>query len=156
MKQDTEWLSRACSTDIFNDMIKENESHINSKTAIKRNTIQRQLVFNAVKELNIHANAEQVYEYVVALHPSISKATVYRNLGQMVDSGELLNIGSFYGTTHYDHNCHDHYHFMCEECNRVFDINTIFPDVSNIKDMDGFEIKGHNLSFYGLCNNCKK
>ena len=121
----------------------------------KRNTIQKQLIYNAVKELDIHANAEQVYEYVVAVHPSISKATVYRNLGQMAEAGELLNIGSFYGSTHYDHNCHDHYHFICESCKRVFDINTSFPDIEKIKDMDGLEIKNHNLSFTGLRGTCK-
>jgi len=121
----------------------------------KRNTIQKQLVYNAVKELDIHANAEQVYEYVVAVHPSISKATVYRNLGQMVDAGELLNIGSFYGSTHYDHNCHDHYHFICQGCKQVFDIDVDFPDVEGLTEMNGLEIKKHNLSFSGLCTNCK-
>jgi len=121
----------------------------------KRNTIQRQLVYNAVKELDIHANAEQVYEYVVAIHPSISKATVYRNLNQMAESGDLLNIGSFYGSSHYDHNCHDHYHFICDECRRVFDIDNSFPDVTKLTKMEGFEIKGHNLSFYGICDECK-
>ena len=120
----------------------------------KRNTIQKNLIYNAVKELNIHANAEQVYEYVVAVHPSISKATVYRNLGQMAQSGELLNIGNFYGATHYDHNCHNHYHFICEKCKRVFDINTRFPDVENIKSPEGIKIKTHNLSFSGICDEC--
>ena len=121
----------------------------------KRNTIQKQLVYNAVKELDIHANAEQVYEYVVALHPSISKATVYRNLSQMAESGKLLNIGNFYGSTHYDHNCHDHYHFICEECKQVFDINSSFPEVNKLTEFEGLDIKSHNLSFFGTCSNCK-
>ena len=122
----------------------------------KRNTIQRQLVYNAVKELNVHANAEQVYEYVVKSHPNISKATVYRNLNLLAEANELLNIGSFYGTTHYDHNCHEHYHFMCEQCRRVYDVPALFPDMrSEITGMDGFEIKGYNLNFHGLCTDCK-
>ena len=120
----------------------------------KRNTIQKQLVYNAVKDLDIHANAEQVYQHVAAIHPSISKATVYRNLGQLSDSGELLNIGNFYGTTHYDHNCHEHYHFICQKCKRVVDINSSFPDVKKLTEMDGLKIKGHSLSFFGLCNEC--
>lgn len=121
----------------------------------KRNTIQKNLIYNAVKELDIHANAEQVYEYVTAIHPSVSKATVYRNLGQMAESGELLNIGNFYGSTHYDHNCHDHYHFICEECKRVYDINTRFPEIDAIDCPEGLVIKKHNLSFSGLCNDCQ-
>jgi Fe2+ or Zn2+ uptake regulation protein len=121
----------------------------------KRNTIQRQLIFNAVKELNIHSTAEQVYEYVKESHPSISKATVYRNLSQMADAGELLNIGTFYGATHYDHNCHKHYHFVCEQCRRVFDVSATFPDISEITELDSFAIRGYHLNFYGLCTECK-
>ncbi|MDR2889363.1 MAG: transcriptional repressor, partial [Lachnospiraceae bacterium] len=67
----------------------------------RRNTVQRQVILASLQKLNIHATAEQVYDDIIKTHPSISKATVYRNLGQMADAGELLNIGSFYGAVHY-------------------------------------------------------
>jgi len=67
--------------------------------ANKRNTVQRQLILDAVRELDIHATAEQICEYIHKKQPSVSKATVYRNLNQMTESGELLNIGYFYGAT---------------------------------------------------------
>lgn len=122
----------------------------------ERNTIQRQLIYEAVKELNIHASAEQVYDYVVQKHPSISKATVYRNLSQMGDSGTLLNIGCFNGSTHYDHNCHDHYHFICKGCGRVYDIEGDFSDIyDKITPTDEYEISACNISFSGLCRDCK-
>ena len=121
----------------------------------KRNTIQRQLVLNAVRELDAHATAEQVYDHVFQKHPTISKATVYRNLSQMAESGELLNIGSFYGSAHYDHNCHEHYHFICEKCKKVFDVDCRAPDFFlRIPHMDGFKIMRHNLTFSGLCHRC--
>jgi len=124
--------------------------------ATRRNTIQRQLVYNGVKELNIHATAEQVYEYVIATHPTISKATVYRNLSQMTESGELLNIGNHYGSTHYDHNCHEHHHFICEDCRRVFDVEGDFSKMlDRMSGINGFEIKNINLSLSGLCEGCK-
>ncbi|MCL2807586.1 MAG: transcriptional repressor [Coriobacteriia bacterium] len=122
---------------------------------VKRNTIQRQLVLDAVCELASHPTAEQVYEYVVDKHPSISKATVYRNLSMLSEYGELLNIGSFHGSIHYDHNCSYHCHFICENCKQVFDISTQLPNVfDDLREMHGFEIKGHSLSFNGLCPNC--
>ena len=46
----------------------------------RRNTIQKQLVLEAVAQLHNHPTAEQVYAQVVKEHPTISKATVYRNL----------------------------------------------------------------------------
>jgi len=123
----------------------------------KRNTIQRQLIFDAVEELGIHPTAEQVFGHVAGKCPSISKATVYRNLNQMAESGELLNIGVFNGSSHYDCNCYSHYHFVCDECKQVFDINDYFPDIcARIKNMEGFDISSHNISFSGLCRVCNK
>ncbi len=122
----------------------------------RRNTIQRQLILDAVKALNIHATAEQVYGRVAAGHPSISKATVYRNLNQMAEAGELLNIGSIKGASHYDHNCHRHYHFICERCEKVFDVDDFHQELDEgVSNMDGFQIKGHSLIFNGLCPECR-
>jgi len=122
-----------------------------------RNTIQKRLVLVAMAELDSHATAEQVYEHVAAKYPSISRATVYRNMAQMVKSGELLNIGNFHGAARYDHNCHDHYHFVCDECRRVFDVDGYFEDISDrVIGMEDFEIKNHSLSFSGLCSDCKE
>jgi len=122
----------------------------------KRNTVQRQFILDALKELNSHATAEQVYRHVVEKHPSISKATVYRNLSQMAKSGELLNAGEFDGASRYDHNCHNHYHFICDTCKRIFDVDDYFPDICNgIKNTDGFDVTGHHIIFNGLCWDCK-
>ena len=119
----------------------------------KRNTIQRQLIFNAVSELDIHATAEQVYEYVTIKHPTISKATVYRNLNQMAESGDLLNIGNFCGQTHYDHNLHNHHHFVCKSCRKVFDIELDFAKVYS--ELEHFGFDDLNIGFTGICNECK-
>jgi len=122
----------------------------------KRNTIQRQLVFDAVRDLNIHASAEQVYEHVVQKYPTVSKATVYRNLSQMVESGDLLNIGYFGGTTHFDHNCHEHGHLMCKECKRIFDVDVKYSDIIHETcDQEGFDIIDYRVTFSGLCWDCK-
>jgi len=123
----------------------------------KRNTVQRQLVLSAMEELNIHATAEQVYEHISKNHPTISKATVYRNLSQLTESGELLNIGCFDGSAHYDHQCHEHYHFMCNACKRIFDVEGDLSDISGrFKGTEEFNITGFSISFSGLCKSCEK
>jgi len=122
----------------------------------KRSTVQRQLIFEAVRELNIHATAEQVVDYLAKKHPSIGRATVYRNLSSMAETGELLRVGSFYGSTHYDHNCHDHYHFICGQCRKVFDVEVTLPGlVDNFGRPEGFDITECNVSLTGLCWECK-
>jgi Fe2+ or Zn2+ uptake regulation protein len=123
---------------------------------VKRNTVQRQLIFDAVKELNGHVTAEQVFDHIALKYPSISKTTVYRNMSQMAESGELLRIGNFDGSYRYDHNCHDHYHFICERCKRVFDMEDYFFDIYGIiQNRLGFYITSHSITFGGLCLDCK-
>ena len=122
----------------------------------KRNTIQRKLILSAVRKLATHPTAEEVYDHVVGQYPSISKATVYRNLRQMAESAELVNVGNFNGAAHYDHNCHKHYHFICDQCENVSDVNGYITDICGlISGIDGYEIRGHNLNLNGLCGNCK-
>ena len=122
----------------------------------KRNTVQRQLILSAVKELNIHATAEQVVSHLAKTYPAIGRATIYRNLNQMADSGDLLRVGSFYGSTHYDHNCHEHYHFVCSDCRRVFDIEGSMSDIlERLESVDDFDINSINVSLSGKCRECK-
>jgi len=95
-----------------------------------------------------------VYTYVVGLHPSISKATVYRNLATAAESGEVSSIGVFNGAMHYDHNTHKHYHFVCDKCSKVIDV----PDVElgkNLESLTDLKIKRIELTLRGLCKDCE-
>jgi len=114
------------------------------------------LIFNAVRELNTHPTAEHVFEHVARQYPSVGKATVYRNLRRMAESGEIVDVGKFSGSTHYDHNCHEHFHFACNVCGRIFDVEGDFSDIrSRVGDTDEFDITSCRVSFGGLCWNCK-
>ena len=42
----------------------------------KRNTIQKQLVLDAVAQLADHPTADEVYAHIAQKHPTVSKATV--------------------------------------------------------------------------------
>ena len=120
-----------------------------------RDTAQRQLILGAVKELS-HPSAEEVFGYVSLQRPSIGKATVYRNLNRMAQSREILNVGSFSGCIHYDHNCHDHHHFVCESCGRIFDVKGDFSDLRHrIEENQGFDVTSCKMHFSGICRSCK-
>ena len=125
---------------------------------IKRNTIQRSLVLEAVNKLKCHATADEVYQMVAQEHPTISKGTVYRNLHQLAESGEIRKIEVPGSADRFDHRCHDHYHVRCTKCGKVFDVNMDYiADLEkNIRDTHGFEFTGHDLVFRGLCPDCRK
>lgn len=125
---------------------------------IKRNTIQRSMVLDAVNKLKSHATAEEVYQTVAEEHPNISKGTVYRNLNQLAEMGEIRKIEVPGSADRFDHICHDHYHARCLKCGKVFDVEMDYMQdlEKQIKDANGFQFSGHDLMFKGVCPNCQK
>jgi len=118
-------------------------------------TIQQRIIHEAVSELGTHPKAEDVYAHVAMTHPTISRATVFRNLNQLAEAGKLLNIGKIDGVTRYDHNCHDHYHFECKICKRVFDVDGVVLDINpQAGCADGFCIDETVVYFRGSCAEC--
>ena len=119
-------------------------------------TYQQRIIYEAVGELGSHPQAEHVYEHVKQKHPTISRATVFRNLGQLAETGKLLNIGKIDGVTRYDHNLHNHYHFECRICKCVSDMNGYISDMhKRVECPVGFEVDEHVLHFRGVCAQCK-
>ena len=127
--------------------------------AATRNTIQRDLVLQAVLDLKNHPTPEEVYEYIRKNHPTISKGTVYRNLNVLVDQGLLLKVDVPDSANRVDHTLKTHYHIRCRKCGRVFDMD--MPDMteeikSMIRGTNGFEIEKYGLFFTGTCPECSK
>ena len=101
----------------------------------------------------MHANAEQVCAWLQKKHIGVGKATVYRNLSKMAETGEILCVGSFLNNVHYDHNTHEHHHFMCSVCKKVFDIDgTVDGVLKTVSGVDGFVVQ--NVNFFGTCKEC--
>ena len=121
-----------------------------------RNTIQRQIVLQAVNQLHNHPTADAIYAFIAAQHPTISKATVYRNLRQLAESGLLLKINTTDGADHFDHRCDAHYHAGCLRCGRVFDVELRQPPQLEklLGDTHGFAVSGYDLLFRGVCPEC--
>lgn len=88
----------------------------------RRNTIQKQLVLEAVAQLHNHPTAEQVYAQVVKEHPTISKATVYRNLASLSEDGRLRHLPMPAGADRFDHRLDEHAHIECMACGRLDDV----------------------------------
>lgn len=120
--------------------------------------MQKIATLEAVKSLASHATSEEVYEYVHHLYPSISKTTVYRNLKELSNEGAILKVDTIEGADRYDHNTFPHYHIMCEECGRIFDVKMPYMDhlENKVNAPLGFAVSGYNLMFKGICPECQK
>jgi Fur family ferric uptake transcriptional regulator len=87
----------------------------------------------------------------------VSRPTVYRTLGELVDAG-LLRKFVLNGRSVYEHDYgypqHDHFH--CTECNRLFEFEN--EKLQHLRDELGrehrFRVSGHRLIITGVCEEC--
>lgn len=124
----------------------------------RRTTVQKELVLRAVRELGNHATAEEIYEHVSSEYPSVSKATVYRNLNVLSEEGLICRVEIPGEADHFDHVCDSHYHILCVKCGRVFDVDMdVIPDLTErIRNSGGFQILSGEVIFRGICPECGK
>ena len=120
-----------------------------------RNTKQLELIWRAVKDDSSHPTADQIYDRVREKLSHISLGTVYRNLQKLVadDKLQVLMLGR---AQHFDPLVQRHQHFICESCDRVFDV--MVDRQREIKPAklphEGFKVTSHRLAFYGVCKRC--
>ncbi len=123
-----------------------------------RNTVQRQIVLEAVRHMRNHPSADEVYAAINTEHPSISKATVYRNLHQLADQGEILQVAVPNGADRFDFRTDEHYHVCCKGCGSVFDVRMPKMDglLNLVEDSSGVELTRYELLFEGICPACRE
>jgi Fe2+ or Zn2+ uptake regulation protein len=138
-------------------MIPEKES---TRSALRagglRSTGPRRLILDTVRGTDVHPPAAWVYRRVRRRLPSVSLATVYRNLRQLVDAGLLVERLDATGSR-FDGNTSPHHHFTCVACSRIFDLTEPFDCVvqARIAERAGFEVTQHRIEFYGRCAACR-
>ena len=118
---------------------------------------QREAVSEYLAHTKTHPTADEIYSVLRERMPNISLATVYRNLAQLCESGEACRLGSIGNKERFDGCTQPHYHFICEKCGKVYDLDIPF-DGSLPKKAEkalGFSVDHYSLVFYGICNTCK-
>jgi Fur family ferric uptake transcriptional regulator/Fur family peroxide stress response transcriptional regulator len=123
----------------------------------QRLTKQKATILEILRSVESHPTAEWIYQEARKRIPGLSLGTVYRNLNQLKENKEILELN--YGSTQsrFDGKHDNHYHFCCSCCGRVFDVH--MPVIRSIetkaKAASDFLITGHRLEFYGLCSECR-
>ncbi len=117
---------------------------------------QRECIKNFLVQRYDHPTAETVYLGIKGEFPNISLGTVYRNLSLLADIGEILKISTGNGPDRFDGNPNPHYHFFCNECGRVLDLEMESIDHVNVIASHKFGglIEGSITHFFGKCPEC--
>ena len=117
---------------------------------------QREAIKEFMMSRKDHPTADSVYMHIRDEYPNISLGTVYRNLQLLTELGELQKIRVGDGLDHFDADPSLHYHFSCNSCGAVIDMDMdSIEEIIDIasKTFDGI-IESHNLTFSGICGKC--
>ena len=119
-------------------------------------THQRKVIFEAVVAAPGHYSPEQIYAAVKRRIPSVSLATIYKNLRLFVDSGLLREVSPHATTLRVDGNLESHHHLVCIRCKSVQDIAGDFVDFKRLARQvpGGFDLKQPLVEVFGLCPRC--
>ncbi len=118
-------------------------------------THQRQKIYEALVSRPGHYSPEEIYVQVKQDLPSISLATVYKNLKTFVQAGMLHEVSPHHGWR-IDANPHPHHHLVCTRCRSISDIelDRIEPVKLRGKLPAGFRLEKFNVEVQGICKAC--
>ena len=121
-------------------------------------TPQRLAIVKILARSEGHPSVENIHGRIKKDFPTMSLATVYKNILLIKSLGEVLELGFPDGSNRYDGNKpNPHPHVICIRCKKIVD-----PDLDNLDEMEkqvesdtNFKILNHRLDFFGICNNCR-
>src|SRR5882762_11071901 len=126
-----------------------------------RLTSQRQAIIDSVFSTDEHFTAEQLLEWSRRRDRSVSRATVYRTLPLLTESGLVreMDFGKdhkFYDPNYAQHPHHNH--IICQDCDKIveFESNKIEKIENEISHRLGFSVKAHRLQITASCEELKK
>ena len=120
-------------------------------------TFQRMNILGVI-DMNGHMSVEDIYAEVVKVHPSLSLATVYKNIILMVEKGVLVEVPIIGKKSKYELSKADHIHLVCTECGMVEDrqcINEADQVFKTLSQEEHFKLNKRQVNLYGVCEDYK-
>jgi len=126
-----------------------------------RKTVQREAIIQAAFSTVEHYTAEDLIAMARAIEPSVSRATVYRTLPLLVESGQLkeIDLGKDHKT--YDPNFVNrphHNHLICVDCQKVVEFEDHYMETLEdcISKRLGFSPAAKTVRIEATCDKLKK
>ena len=119
------------------------------------------VIIDTAFSTDLHFTAEQLLEWSRERDKSVSRATVYRTLPLLTESGLIreMDFGKdykFYDPNYAEHPNHNH--IICEDCDRIveFESAQISRLENQISHRLGFSVKTQRLQITASCEELKK
>ncbi|HVO59796.1 MAG TPA: transcriptional repressor [Terriglobales bacterium] len=121
-------------------------------------TYQRQVIYETVMSLPGHPSTEAIFEKAKERIPSISLATVYKNIRTFLDSGVLQEVSFHHGLLRVETNRRPHHHLVCMRCKSITDLEADELEPVRLKRQvpQGFKVQRFAVDVIGICESCSK
>jgi Fur family peroxide stress response transcriptional regulator len=120
-------------------------------------TPQRIAICRFVLHSRDHPSAQEIYEEVKKVHPTISLATVYKTLQVLEQLNMLQELNLPQSQARFDSYMNPHANLVCLRCGKITDCDepTAREIVSRIAATTEFTPTGQRLDVYGICKTCR-
>ena len=105
--------------------------------------------------LNGHMNIDQLYKSLLTKFPSISLATIYKNINAMIEIYFLAEVKLPNKKSVYELTKQEHSHVLCSQCGNVMDITLDLTKLcEQAKEKSNYTLKDSSIVFNGICPKC--
>jgi Fe2+ or Zn2+ uptake regulation protein len=126
-------------------------------------TKQRLAIFSALAASRAHPSAEQLHTLVQKENPSLSLATIYKNLEALRAIGAVSDVNPLHAQGRYEASLpgtgagESHHHLVCTRCHAVSDLplSAMPRPLLREEDAQGFEVREVRVQVEGLCPACR-
>ncbi len=122
-------------------------------------TKPRKIILDTVFATHKHFNVDELYDLIRKKHKDVSRATIYRTIPLLVDSGLIKQSLRCLAKDHYEHTYgHDrHLHLICEKCGKIIEVESREAEniLNELAKKHNFHIKEFNVGARGICKKCR-
>ena len=117
-------------------------------------TTQRYCVIAFLMENASHPTAAEIFDGVNRLDPRSSKATVYRNLRDLVEAGLVREVAVEGRSARFDLKGMRHHHFICDRCGEVENMDWFDVPQPPAESVGPRVVRDYEMILRGLCTQC--
>jgi Fe2+ or Zn2+ uptake regulation protein len=135
-------------------------THLRARCADRglRLTPQREVLLRVLSGAMGHPTADDMVQRVRKVLPTVSHATVYRNLQELVREGLIRTLEVAGTAVQFEVNPDDHHHFVCRKCGHVWDVYLSGLNVRVDRrrtELNGFQVDRRDVQLHGVCAGCR-
>ncbi len=125
---------------------------------MKRQTLQKTIILDALKKLGNHPTPAMVYEEIHPKYPTISQATVFRVLAGECEEGTVQRVYAPGTTARYEYGNRPHWHICCRGCGRIADVSLALSEnpLRLMQCDEDYTVEKYYIEFVGLCPACRE